>query len=95
MVGFDADRIIQVPGAAIVEALGQGTGSTVFRATWADLSAVPVVAGANAQVPDTDTGTHTDPVAGGTGPAVLVIGAEEQDSGVTRLTVLRPMGVGA
>ena len=29
------------------------------------------------------------------GPAVLVIGAEEQDSGVTRLTVLRPMGVGA
>lgn len=27
------------------------------------------------------------------GPAVLVIGAEEQDSGITRLTVLRPMGV--
>lgn len=30
-----------------------------------------------------------------TGPAVLVIGAEEQDGGVTRLTVLRPMGVPA
>jgi hypothetical protein len=29
------------------------------------------------------------------GPAVLVIGAEEQDTGVTRLTVLRPMGVAA
>lgn len=29
------------------------------------------------------------------GPAVLVIGAEEQDAGVTRLTVLRPMGVAA
>lgn len=29
------------------------------------------------------------------GPAVLVIGAEEQDSGMTRLTVLRPMGVAA
>lgn len=29
------------------------------------------------------------------GPAVLVIGAEEQDGGVTRLTVLRPMGVAA
>lgn len=29
------------------------------------------------------------------GPAVLVIGAEEQDGGVTRLTVLRPMGVTA
>ncbi|WP_446653112.1 hypothetical protein [Blastomonas sp.] len=29
------------------------------------------------------------------GPTVLVIGAEEQDSGMTRLTVLRPMGVGA
>ncbi|MEW5997964.1 MAG: hypothetical protein AB1729_04165 [Pseudomonadota bacterium] len=28
-----------------------------------------------------------------TGPAVLIIGAEEQDGGVTRLTVLRPMGV--
>lgn len=27
------------------------------------------------------------------GPAVLIIGAEEQDGGVTRLTVLRPMGV--
>lgn len=29
------------------------------------------------------------------GPVVLVIGAEEQDAGTTRLTVLRPMGVGA
>lgn len=29
------------------------------------------------------------------GPAVLVIGAEEQDNGMTRLTVLRPMGVAA
>lgn len=29
------------------------------------------------------------------GPSVLIIGAEEQDSGLTRLTVLRPMGVGA
>ena len=29
------------------------------------------------------------------GPAVLIIGAEEQDAGTTRLTVLRPMGVSA
>lgn len=29
------------------------------------------------------------------GPAVLIIGAEEQDSGMTRLTVLRPMGAAA
>lgn len=28
-------------------------------------------------------------------PAVLIIGAEEQDCGTTRLTVLRPMGVAA
>lgn len=27
------------------------------------------------------------------GPAVLIIGAEEQDGGTTRLTVLRPMGI--
>lgn len=30
-----------------------------------------------------------------TGPTVLIIGAEEQDGGTTRLTVLRPMGVAA
>lgn len=29
------------------------------------------------------------------GPAVLVIGVEEQDGGTTKLTVLRPMGVAA
>ena len=29
------------------------------------------------------------------GPTVLIIGAEEQDAGTTRLTVLRPMGVSA
>jgi hypothetical protein len=29
------------------------------------------------------------------GPTVLIIGAEEQEAGTTRLTVLRPMGVAA
>ncbi|KPF75875.1 hypothetical protein IP68_04920 [Blastomonas sp. AAP25] len=29
------------------------------------------------------------------GPTVLIVGAEEQDGGTTRLTVLRPMGVNA
>lgn len=86
MVGFDADGIIQVPGAAIVEAVGEGTGSTVFRATWADLSTVAVVAGANAQVPDTDTGTHTDPVTGGTVPnAGMYLGVTGTPSGWRRI----------
>lgn len=37
-------------------------------ATWAALAAISGVAGDVGYVPDTDTGTHTDPVAGGTVP---------------------------
>lgn len=68
LVAFDADEVVQVPGASLVEAIGTGSGSGITRPTWSALSAITGVAGDNAIVLDTDTGTHTDPVVGGTVP---------------------------
>lgn len=62
--------IVSLPPSAAVQRqiddliAGQQAGQLVYR-TWAELSAVTGSAGTGAQVVD-DTGTHTDPVVGGT-----------------------------
>ena len=68
LVGINSDQMVRVPGNSLVEAVGTGAGGGRFRPNWAALSTVIGEAGDNAIVPDTDTGTHTDPITEATVP---------------------------
>lgn len=65
-----AEQIAAKAAMADLQSLAaQITTNRIEQATWAALSAItPTLIGQGAEVPDSDTGTHTDPVVGGTVP---------------------------
>lgn len=63
---YTAPKMLSVQIVDLVALRGTVTSGRLGYATWAELAVVTGTAGQLAEVPITDTGTHTDPVVGGT-----------------------------
>ncbi len=66
LVGVSPDGTNRISSYDLVQAMPNFSSSALPYKTYAELAAVTGTAGEGAQVIDSDTGTHTDPVVGGT-----------------------------